>query len=172
MSGPTKGMVAGQPIKTGAATKEFDEGYERIFGPDRKPVRGRWRYDAAQGKCVDIDAEWNDAEARAQTTTEGLVYGHERAPDGTDISGRAKHRDYMKRNGLAMVGDFTEHWAKAEKERARVLSGDADSKATKETIGRELHKLDYSARRKVMEQAVRDAKANRKAEGGWIGGDE
>lgn len=172
MSGPTKGMVAGQPIKTGAQSKEFDEGYDRIFGPDRKPIRGRWRYDATQGKCVDIDAEWSDAEKRALTATEELVYGKTQGADGSDISSRSKHRAYMKQNGLALAGDFTEHWKKAEKERERVLSGQADSKATKETIGRELYRLDSKTRSRVMNEAVREAKANRKAGGGWVGGDE
>lgn len=33
MSAPTKGMVAGKAIQTGAQTKEWDEGFERTFGP-------------------------------------------------------------------------------------------------------------------------------------------
>ena len=40
-----------------------------------------------------------------------------KATDGTDISTRAKHRDYMKRNNLTTVDDFKDTWAKAQKER-------------------------------------------------------
>lgn len=40
-----------------------------------------------------------------------------KATDGTDISTRAKHRDYMKRNNLTTVDDFKDTWARAQKER-------------------------------------------------------
>jgi len=39
------------------------------------------------------------------------------ATDGTDISSRTKHREYMRRNGLTTVDDYKETWAKAQKER-------------------------------------------------------
>jgi putative FmdB family regulatory protein len=40
-----------------------------------------------------------------------------RAPDGTDISSRTKHREYMKANNLSLAGDYTDTWAKKLKER-------------------------------------------------------
>lgn len=40
-----------------------------------------------------------------------------RATDGTDISTRTKHREYMKRNNLTVADDFKNTWAKAQKER-------------------------------------------------------
>jgi hypothetical protein len=40
-----------------------------------------------------------------------------RAADGTDISTRAKHREYMRRHGLTTVDDFTETWASAQAKR-------------------------------------------------------
>ena len=46
-----------------------------------------------------------------------------RATDGTPIDSRTKHREYMKRNGLAMVDDFKQTWAKAQKEREEYRSG-------------------------------------------------
>jgi putative FmdB family regulatory protein len=49
-----------------------------------------------------------------------------RAPDGTDIGSRKKHRDYMKRTGLTTTDDFRETWAKAAEKRQAVLSGEAD----------------------------------------------
>jgi hypothetical protein len=42
-----------------------------------------------------------------------------RATDGTDISTRAKHREYMKLNNLATVDDFKETWSKAQEQRDR-----------------------------------------------------
>lgn len=44
-------------------------------------------------------------------------YDGVQATDGTDISTRKKHRDYMKRNNLATVDDFSQTWAKSQKER-------------------------------------------------------
>ena len=44
-------------------------------------------------------------------------YDGNQATDGTDISTRAKHRDYMKRNNLTTVDDFKDTWAQAQKKR-------------------------------------------------------
>lgn len=48
---------------------------------------------------------------------EGMV-----APDGTDISSRTKHREYMKANSLATADDFKETWAKAQERRERLFT--------------------------------------------------
>jgi hypothetical protein len=50
-----------------------------------------------------------------------------RASDGTDISTRTKHREYMKRNGLTIADDFKGEWAKAERERRDRLDGKIQS---------------------------------------------
>jgi len=42
-----------------------------------------------------------------------------RAPDGTDISTRTKHRDYMRAAGVTTMDDFKDTWAKAKVERER-----------------------------------------------------
>lgn len=46
-----------------------------------------------------------------------------RAPDGTDISSRAKHRAYMREHGLTTMDDYTQTWARAERERADRMAG-------------------------------------------------
>lgn len=51
-----------------------------------------------------------------------------RAPDGTDISSRTKHREYMKAKGLTTADDFTGVWEKAEKERQAFRSGNFEDK--------------------------------------------
>lgn len=144
MSGPTKGMVAGQPIQTGAQSKEFDEGYERIFGADRKPVRGRFVYDAEAGEMVEIGADWSDTPRRAQTATEELTYGGVKALDGTDISSKRKRREWMKQKNLADADDFKGTWESAAKERARYYQGTHDTREIRETVGRAM----YEQRRK------------------------
>lgn len=68
-------------------------------------------------------------------------YGNMRATDGTDISSRAKHREYMRVNGLTTADDFKETWAKAAKERADYFTGKRGS-VTKEDIARAIHQLE------------------------------
>jgi predicted nucleic acid-binding Zn ribbon protein len=46
-----------------------------------------------------------------------------RAPDGTDISSRSKHREYMRANNLTTADDFTQTWARAAEQRAATLAG-------------------------------------------------
>lgn len=48
---------------------------------------------------------------------EGMV-----APDGTDISSRTKHREYMKAKGLTTMDDFKDSWAKAKESRERYMT--------------------------------------------------
>lgn len=46
-----------------------------------------------------------------------------RATDGTDISTRAKHREYMRANNLTTADDFSQTWKRQAQERAAVMSG-------------------------------------------------
>jgi putative FmdB family regulatory protein len=60
-------------------------------------------------------------------------YDGMRAPDGTDISSRTKHREYMHRHGLTTADDFSGQWRKAEKERELLRKGaEIDSTLRKE----------------------------------------
>lgn len=57
-------------------------------------------------------------------TDSGALWGDRsydglKATDGTDISSRTKHREYMKANNLATVDDFKQTWAKAQEQRER-----------------------------------------------------
>lgn len=65
---------------------------------------------------------------------EGLV-----APDGTDISSRTKHREYMKAKGLTTMDDFKETWAKAKAEREHYVQHGGSFKRT--DIERAIHYL-------------------------------
>lgn len=46
-----------------------------------------------------------------------------RATDGTDISSRSKHREYMRANNLTTADDFSQTWAKQAEQRAAVMAG-------------------------------------------------
>lgn len=112
MSAPKRGMVAGQSITTQAQTKEFDEGYERIFG---KGGGERGRFICRDGQLVRVDSGWTDAELRAQTTTEEIAHGNTRTTDGVDISSRRKRREYMSALGVADASDYSPGWYERRK---------------------------------------------------------
>ena len=144
MSGePKRGMVAGQAITTQAQTKEFDEGYERIFGKVREPCRGRFIYDE-QG-AIPVDEEWQGTDAQKMPVFTDRYMEKDRAVDGTDISNRTRRRRYMEAHGLADASDYGQaHWNKAEQKRGAFYQGrDADPELHN-TIGRAL----YEARKK------------------------
>lgn len=50
-------------------------------------------------------------------------YAGLQATDGTDISTRKRHREYMKRNNLTTVDDFTNTWKEAAQKRAEFFTG-------------------------------------------------
>jgi len=80
----------------------------------------RRRYVQIKGELVEITDDYqperhNDSGALwGDRSYDGL-----RATDGTDISTRAKHREYMKLNNLTTVDDFKETWSKAQEQRDR-----------------------------------------------------
>ena len=59
-----------------------------------------------------------------------------RATDGTDISSRSKHRDYMKRHGLATADDFKDTWAQAQKARDEYRTTGKGGAVTRDDIAR------------------------------------
>ena len=115
-----RGMANGEPIVSQAQTEEYDEGYERTFGKGRKAQRGRWVYDKAQHKLVPAD-EYQSPEEEYAINSGIMVdrfYEGQKAPDGTDIGSRKKHRAYMKAKGLTTMDDFgPEYHARKKRER-------------------------------------------------------
>ena len=65
---------------------------------------------------------------------EGMV-----APDGTDISSRTKHREYMKAKGLTTMDDFKDSWAQAKESRERYYQQGGSFKRA--DIERAIHQL-------------------------------
>jgi len=68
-------------------------------------------------------------------------YDGQRATDGTDISTRSKHREYMKKNGLTTVDDYKQTWAKAEKERTDYRLGRSGGAITRDDLARTIAQL-------------------------------
>lgn len=83
-------------------------------------ARRRWIYvnGVAYEDGVDLVPE-NPLEMRPHNRVIGdLHYDGLRATDGTDISTRTKHREYMKRNNLTTMDDFTNTFSEAQKRKA------------------------------------------------------
>lgn len=62
-----------------------------------------------------------------------------RAPDGSDISSRTKHREYLARTGLTMASDFRGEWKKAEQERAEYRQGTFRDTELRNEIAKQVH---------------------------------
>lgn len=94
-------------------------------------TRRRWIQDRDSGQLIEVSEDYTP-EHRVDS---GALWGDRsydglRAPDGTDISTRTKHRDYMRATGLTTADDFSASWARAKTEReAYVQSGGSFKKA-------------------------------------------
>ena len=103
-------------------------------------TRRRWIQDRKTGELIEVTADYQ-AEMR---TDSGALWGDRsyegmKAPDGTDISTRTKHREYMKANGVTTMDDFTNSWAKAKESRERYMTEGGSFKRA--DIERAIHKL-------------------------------
>jgi putative FmdB family regulatory protein len=61
-------------------------------------------------------------------------YENMRATDGTDISSRSKHRQYMKANGLTTADDFKQTWSKNAEDRQAFRSATHQDSSLKQDI--------------------------------------
>ena len=59
-----------------------------------------------------------------------------KAPDGTVINSRRKHRDYMRRHNLTTMDDYTQTWEQAAKRRADYCEGRHDRHERREAVER------------------------------------
>lgn len=77
-------------------------------------------------------------------TDAGVLWGDRhydglRAPDGSDISTRSKHREYMKANNVTIADDFKDTWAKAREQRERAYTQGGSFKRS--DIERAIHQI-------------------------------
>lgn len=59
-------------------------------------------------------------------------YDGQRAPDGSDVSTRTKHREYLKRSGLVTFDDYKETFAKEQSRRDAYHSGERGTVSRKD----------------------------------------
>jgi hypothetical protein len=86
-------------------------------------TRRRWIQDRKTGELIEV-TDGYQAELR---TDSGALWGDRSydgltATDGTDISTRTKHREYMKANGLTTADDFKNTWSQSQAKRERLFT--------------------------------------------------
>jgi uncharacterized protein (UPF0262 family) len=101
-------------------------------------MRRTYIYDKQLKKIVEITP-------RIQTIKNNIMvsdshYDGLRATDGTDISTRKKHRDYMKRHGLTTADDYKDSWSKKKIERENYYQ--KGGTITRDHICRVIHQLE------------------------------
>ena len=113
-------------------------------------TRRRFVWSSADDCLVEVTPDYEQPsrdQARNHLISDA-IYDGMKATDGTDISTRSKHREYMRRNGLTTMDDFSGEWAKAAKKRADYFQGKGGGAVTKDDIGRAIHQLESQQRRK------------------------
>lgn len=112
-------------------------------------MRRRYRYDKELGQVVEVSSDWSDVERRAPVATEQLVYGQlGKSTDGTPIDSRKKHREYMKANGLALAGDYTQTWAKAQAKRDDFYSNGPTDPSRRQDVARAVDAVTNRSRKR------------------------
>lgn len=100
----------------------------------------RRRWVQIDGELVEVTPDYV-AQPRDHGRVHGdLHYDGLRAPDGTDISTRTKHREYMKRHNVTTVDDFKDTWKQAEARRDQYRT--RGGTITRDDIGRAIAQLE------------------------------
>ena len=100
-------------------------------------VRKTWHYDPELKKMVEGPAPRRWEQSGDGWRFSDRLYSGEpfKAPDGTIIDSRKKHREYMRRHNLTTMDDYTGEWKAAAKERERLFTGQQhDTQARREAI--------------------------------------
>jgi hypothetical protein len=103
--------------------------------------RTRWWFNPETKEMQDHPYRPPEERSGLQLITDAWYEGA-RAPDGTDIGSRTKHRNYLKATGLAVADDYKGVWAAAEKKREAIAKGEHEptNRALREKIERSIAK--------------------------------
>lgn len=110
-------------------------------------MRRKFIYDRKSDKMVEVSLDYQPEARQDGSLWNDRHYDGLRATDGTDISSRTKHREYMKRNGLTTADDFKETWSKASQQREAYYQGKGGGAISRDDIGRAIHQLENAPRR-------------------------
>ena len=111
-------------------------------------MRRKFIYDKVTKEMVEVSVTYE-----APSRTDGALWNDRhydglKATDGTDISSRTKHREYMKRNGLTTADDFTNQWKKDAQKRADYYQGKGGGAVSRDDIGRAIHQLESQPKKR------------------------
>lgn len=100
--------------------------------------RKRYVYDPELGEMVEITRDPPPRDSRTSALWGDRHYDGLQATDGTDISTRKKHREYMKRHGLTTADDFKSDWERAKQKREHYMQhgGSVTKRDIREVIER------------------------------------
>lgn len=101
--------ITGKEITTSAVnSEEYDKGYEKIFGKDRKPQRGSFIFDEELMKMVSKDEYYarKYQDVKSSFTIIEEIKPYQSMIDGSMITGRRDHREHLKRNNCIEAGDM------------------------------------------------------------------
>ena len=132
-------------FSVGGASESYDKGYQKTFGksgPD-KSAKGK-RFAIRNGELVEVGGDYVGQARGGGKRSEEEVFGKLQATDGTDISTRKRHRDYMKSKGLTLAGDFDGkggYWERAKEKREARFSGNYHDPGIRESINKALYTL-------------------------------
>jgi len=108
--------------------------------------RSRTYYTRGGVPCEPYEAtDAPELEPRLQINSD-THYDGAQATDGTDISTRRRHREYMRRHGVTVADDYKHEWAGKAAERERFYSGDFDKKGRTEAVERAVYQLENRRR--------------------------
>ena len=105
----------------------------------------RRRYIQIKGELVEVTPDYQP-ELRKDS---GALWGDRsydglKATDGTDISTRTKHREYMKRHNLTTADDYKQTWDRAREQRERYYT--QGGSISKTDIERSIQQLQHKRR--------------------------
>lgn len=105
--------------------------------------RRRYIWDATLGHTVEVTPDYTGQRRDNGLKSEEEVYGHCQATDGTDLSTRRRHQEYMRRNGLTVASDYTQTWEQKAKELSAIRTPGSghDSRERREQVGRTMYQL-------------------------------
>ena len=106
-------------------------------------TRRRYIQDPKTLELIEVTPDYMPPERMNAAKNNALAgdrhYDNMRATDGTDISTRTRHREYMRANNLTTVDDFQQTWAKAKE--ARESYYQRGGSFSKSDIERAMHQL-------------------------------
>ena len=134
-----RGTVVGEAVVSQANTRDFDAGYDRVFGAGKKVQRGRFIWDPEKKAMVSAAEYVEPVLAKDAPIASGRFYENQKMLDGADVGSRKRYNEYLKVRGLTHSDDFKEQWKKDAERRAKFYTqgGDAaEHKARREIVGK------------------------------------